>query len=172
MFSHDVTGYLWHDQQHLYPSRSKCTQFEQRAGLAVWAFQGLQGTMVKHCVYVTCIHVCLSNCQVGSHISGGDIYGIVRENTLLQHRIMMPAKAAGTITYIAPPGEYTISVSDSHVQERIRIVGYFCLGSCPWDWIWWREITVQDGSGWCAWYCSCVLVWILCIAGRCGLFVS
>ena len=87
--------------------------------------------MVKHCVCIMCIHVCLSNCQVGSHISGGDIYGIVRENSLLQHRIMMPAKAAGTITYIAPPGEYTISVSDSHVQERIRIVGYFCLGSCP-----------------------------------------
>ena len=44
----------------------------------------------------------------GSHISGGDIYGVVKENTLIDHRILLPPKAAGTITYIAPPGEYTI----------------------------------------------------------------
>jgi len=46
--------------------------------------------------------------KVGSHISGGDIYASVRENTLIEHRIMLPPKAAGTITYIAEPGEYNI----------------------------------------------------------------
>lgn len=46
--------------------------------------------------------------KVGSHISGGDIYGTVRENTLIEHRITLPPKAAGTITYIAPAGEYQL----------------------------------------------------------------
>jgi V-type H+-transporting ATPase subunit A len=47
--------------------------------------------------------------KVGNHISGGDLYGVVKENTLIDHRIMLPPKAAGTITYMAPPGDYTIN---------------------------------------------------------------
>ncbi|XP_077562052.1 V-type proton ATPase catalytic subunit A-like [Haemaphysalis longicornis] len=46
--------------------------------------------------------------KVGSHVTGGDIYGIVQENTLIQHKIMLPPKAKGTITYIAEPGNYTV----------------------------------------------------------------
>ncbi|KAJ3337287.1 hypothetical protein HDU93_001333 [Gonapodya sp. JEL0774] len=49
------------------------------------------------------------NYKVGDHITGGDIYGIVRENTLIRHRIILPPKARGTITYIAPKGTYTIA---------------------------------------------------------------
>lgn len=49
--------------------------------------------------------------QVGSHITGGDIYGIVRENVLIKHRIMLPPNACGTITYMAPAGQYTVDVS-------------------------------------------------------------
>lgn len=44
--------------------------------------------------------------QVGMHITGGDVYGIVQENTLIEHRIMLPPKARGTVTYIAEPGSY------------------------------------------------------------------
>jgi len=47
--------------------------------------------------------------RVGSHISGGDIYGFVRENNLItKHKIMLPPKGMGTVTYIAPPGNYTV----------------------------------------------------------------
>ena len=46
--------------------------------------------------------------KIGSHISGGDIYGTVKENTLVLHKIMLAPKAAGTITYIAPAGDYTL----------------------------------------------------------------
>lgn len=47
--------------------------------------------------------------RVGSHISGGDIYGCVRENNLItEHKIMLPPKGMGTVTYIAPPGNYTV----------------------------------------------------------------
>jgi V-type H+-transporting ATPase subunit A len=46
--------------------------------------------------------------KVGMHITGGDVFGIVHENTLIQHRIMLPPKARGTVTYIAEPGTYEL----------------------------------------------------------------
>ncbi|KAI8909624.1 ATP synthase alpha/beta family, nucleotide-binding domain-containing protein [Gorgonomyces haynaldii] len=49
------------------------------------------------------------NFKVGDHITGGDIYGKVHENSLIKHFIMLPPKGAGTITYIAPRGSYTLS---------------------------------------------------------------
>ncbi|KAL5019939.1 hypothetical protein ScPMuIL_002831 [Solemya velum] len=45
--------------------------------------------------------------RVGSHITGGDIYGVVYENILVKHKVMLPPKAIGTVTYIAEPGSYT-----------------------------------------------------------------
>lgn len=41
--------------------------------------------------------------------TGGDIYGSVPENNLITHKIMLPPKAMGTITWIAPAGEYTVA---------------------------------------------------------------
>ncbi|KAL4682447.1 hypothetical protein H8959_002002 [Pygathrix nigripes] len=49
------------------------------------------------------------NLRVGSHITGGDIYGIVNENLLIKHKIMLPPRNRGTVTYIAPPGNFDIS---------------------------------------------------------------
>ncbi|XP_059172937.1 V-type proton ATPase catalytic subunit A-like [Physella acuta] len=48
------------------------------------------------------------NVRVGSHVSGGDIFGIVYENILVKHRIMLNPKAMGTVTWIAEPGSYTV----------------------------------------------------------------
>lgn len=48
--------------------------------------------------------------QVGSHITGGDIYGTVIENSLLQQRIMLPPRAHGRVSYIAEPGDYDVNV--------------------------------------------------------------
>ncbi|XP_040394512.1 LOW QUALITY PROTEIN: V-type proton ATPase catalytic subunit A-like [Cygnus olor] len=48
-------------------------------------------------------------CQVGSHVTGGDIYGTVTENSLIQHQIMVPPRSRGTVTHIAPPGHYSVS---------------------------------------------------------------
>jgi len=46
--------------------------------------------------------------KVGDILSGGDIYGIVRENNLIkEHKIMLHPRSRGTIEYIAPTGEYT-----------------------------------------------------------------
>ncbi|CAG8478165.1 13688_t:CDS:10 [Acaulospora colombiana] len=47
--------------------------------------------------------------KIGDHITGGDIYGQVFENSLVKnHSIMLPPKAMGTITHIAEKGTYTL----------------------------------------------------------------
>lgn len=49
-----------------------------------------------------------SNVRVGSHVTGGDIFGNVHENSLILHKIMLNPKARGTVTYVAEPGNYNI----------------------------------------------------------------
>lgn len=46
--------------------------------------------------------------QVGDRITGGDIYGVVHENSLMEHKIMLPPSARGNVTFIAPAGSYSI----------------------------------------------------------------
>ena len=47
--------------------------------------------------------------KVGDHITGGDVYGSVYENSLLNdHKIMLPPRARGTIKWIAEKGQYTV----------------------------------------------------------------
>ncbi|XP_069797253.1 V-type proton ATPase catalytic subunit A-like isoform X2 [Narcine bancroftii] len=46
--------------------------------------------------------------RVGSHVTGGDAVGWVEENTLIRHWVLVPPSARGTVSYIAPPGNYTI----------------------------------------------------------------
>ncbi|KXN73963.1 V-type ATPase [Conidiobolus coronatus NRRL 28638] len=47
--------------------------------------------------------------NVGDHIVGGDMYGSVYENSLVSnHSILLPPKALGTVSYIAPKGQYTL----------------------------------------------------------------
>lgn len=46
--------------------------------------------------------------KVGAHIAGGDVIGYVPENSLCHHAILVPPKARGTITFVAPPGNYTL----------------------------------------------------------------
>jgi V-type H+-transporting ATPase subunit A len=49
------------------------------------------------------------NFKVGQKVTGGDIYGTVLENTLMDHRLMIPPGAMGTITYLAEPGMYDLN---------------------------------------------------------------
>ncbi|RGB29714.1 V-type proton ATPase catalytic subunit A [Rhizophagus diaphanus] len=49
------------------------------------------------------------NYKVGDHITGGDIFGKVYENSLVNaHNIMLSPKALGTITHISEKGSYTL----------------------------------------------------------------
>lgn len=47
--------------------------------------------------------------RVGSHVTGGDLYGQVIENRMVKHKIMVPPKARGTVIYIAPAGSYDVT---------------------------------------------------------------
>lgn len=49
------------------------------------------------------------NLKEGDNITAGDIYGAVFENSLLNHRMMLPPGHMGKITYIAPNGNYDVS---------------------------------------------------------------
>jgi len=49
-----------------------------------------------------------SNIRVGSPITGGDIFGMVHENSLIKHQIMLNPKARGTVVRIAEPGNYHV----------------------------------------------------------------
>ncbi|KAH6850720.1 ATP synthase alpha/beta family, nucleotide-binding domain-containing protein [Chaetomium sp. MPI-CAGE-AT-0009] len=47
--------------------------------------------------------------KVGDHISGGDVWGTVYENSFISvHKILFPPRARGTITRIADKGSYTV----------------------------------------------------------------
>ncbi|CDO74726.1 hypothetical protein BN946_scf184593.g8 [Trametes cinnabarina] len=49
------------------------------------------------------------NFKVGDHISGGDIFGRVYENSLVDnHKIMLGPRGLGTITHIAEKGSYAV----------------------------------------------------------------
>ncbi|XP_033126022.1 V-type proton ATPase catalytic subunit A [Anneissia japonica] len=47
--------------------------------------------------------------RVGRHITGGDIFGVVHESSLIEHKLMLPPKALGTVTWMAEPGNYDIT---------------------------------------------------------------
>jgi len=49
-----------------------------------------------------------SNIRVGSPVTGGDIFGVVHENSLIKHKMMLNPKACGTVVRIAEPGNYHV----------------------------------------------------------------
>lgn len=61
--------------------------------------------------------------KVGDRITGGDVYATVEENSLLQHRVMLPPGSKGIITFLAPPGEYNIHEKvieiEFHGQKKV-----------------------------------------------------
>jgi V/A-type H+-transporting ATPase subunit A len=44
----------------------------------------------------------------GDAVSGGEILGTLQETHALEHRVMIPPNLEGTLTWVAPVGEYTI----------------------------------------------------------------
>lgn len=73
------------------------------------------------------------NFRVGDHVAGGDIFGTVYENSLVDaHKIMLNPRARGTVTSIAEKGSYAVDVSlapSSHILCSKRIK----LGHCSRD---------------------------------------
>eukprot|EP00761_Pharyngomonas_kirbyi_P011736 gb/GECH01011762.1/.p1 GENE.gb/GECH01011762.1/~~gb/GECH01011762.1/.p1 ORF type:complete len:615 (+),score=153.36 gb/GECH01011762.1/:1-1845(+) len=44
----------------------------------------------------------------GDKLTGGDVYGVVPENNLIEHNIMVPPKTMGEVTYVAEKGNYHV----------------------------------------------------------------
>ena len=46
--------------------------------------------------------------KVGDKLAGGDVLGTVPETAVVLHKIMVPPRVSGTVTSIAPAGQYTV----------------------------------------------------------------
>lgn len=58
-------------------------------------------------------------------ISAGDIYGNVFENTLIDHKVMLPPSVGsgiavgGRISFIAPAGNYSLEDKVSQLKKKL-----------------------------------------------------
>lgn len=69
--------------------------------------------------------------KVGSHVTGGDLYGLVHENTLVKHKLIVPPRAKGTIKYIAPAGNYTVDDTMLELEFDGEVSKYSMLQVWP-----------------------------------------
>ena len=63
----------------------------------------------------------VNNFNVGSIITGGDIFATVEENDLILHSIMLFPRKHGRITWIAPAGNYNLKQVEfsSHISRSV-----------------------------------------------------
>ncbi|KAI9882345.1 MAG: vacuolar protein sorting-associated protein 1 [Watsoniomyces obsoletus] len=70
--------------------------------------------------------------KTGDHITGGDVFGSVFENSLLSdHKILLPPRARGTVTYIAEKGTYTVDEKILEVEFNGRKQDYSMMHTWP-----------------------------------------
>ncbi|CAI5758368.1 unnamed protein product [Candida verbasci] len=70
--------------------------------------------------------------KVGDHITGGDIFGSIYENSLLDdHKILLPPRARGTITSIAEAGSYNVEDTVLEVEFDGRKHKYSMMHTWP-----------------------------------------
>ncbi|KAJ5114065.1 hypothetical protein N7456_002599 [Penicillium angulare] len=70
--------------------------------------------------------------KVGDHITGGDIWGTVFENSLVNdHKILLPPRARGTITKISPAGSFTVEEKLLEVEFEGKKTEYGMMQTWP-----------------------------------------
>ena len=70
--------------------------------------------------------------KVGDQITGGDIFGTVFENSLLDdHKILLPPRAKGTIKKIAEKGKYTVDTPILEVEFNGKKSEYSMMHKWP-----------------------------------------
>lgn len=96
------------------------------------------------------------NIKSGSHITGGDLYGVVYENTLVKHKMILPSKSKGTVTYVAPAGNYTVSVSYMLISEQFNYSNYLSdIYFLPYRMLFWKQnLMVKNTSILCFRYAN------------------
>jgi V-type H+-transporting ATPase subunit A len=68
------------------------------------------------------------NVRVGDLVTGGDIFGTVKENGLFKdHKMMIPPKVCGKVKSLKPAGSYTIDSAILEVEDQGKVtkVGLF-----------------------------------------------
>jgi V/A-type H+-transporting ATPase subunit A len=56
--------------------------------------------------------------NMGDTLTGGDILGVVPETSAMEHRVLAPPEVAGELTFIVPPGEYTLKEVIARVKDQ------------------------------------------------------
>merc|ERR1711998_789362 len=79
----------------------------------------------KSCMW----HFVPKNFKVGDQITGGDIFGEVVENVLVNHKIMMDPNGKGRITFIAPAGDYCLADKIIEVEFQGKKTEYIMFPS-------------------------------------------
>ncbi|KAF3479461.1 ATP synthase alpha subunit vacuolar [Arthroderma uncinatum] len=70
--------------------------------------------------------------KVGDHITGGDIWGTVFENSLLHdHKILLPPRARGTITRMSEAGSFTVEEKLLEVEFNGKRTEYSMMHVWP-----------------------------------------
>lgn len=70
--------------------------------------------------------------KVGDHIAGGDVWGIVHENSFItEHMIMLPPRARGTIKRIVAAGEYTVDEKILDVEFDGKTTSFGMMQTWP-----------------------------------------
>lgn len=73
-----------------------------------------------------------SEVKVGDLITGGDIFGSVYENSLMNdHKILLPPRAKGTIKWMAKAGEYTVDEKLLEVEFDGKTLEYSMMHKWP-----------------------------------------
>ena len=73
-----------------------------------------------------------ANKKVGDHITGGDVFGSVHENSLLSdHKILLPPRARGTIKWIAEEGSYKVDEKMLEVEFDGKTTEYTMVQNWP-----------------------------------------
>lgn len=70
--------------------------------------------------------------KVGDHITGGDVFGSVYENSLMnEHPILLPPNARGTVKWLAPAGSYTVDEKVLEVEFNGKKFEYTMYHTWP-----------------------------------------
>jgi V-type H+-transporting ATPase subunit A len=68
--------------------------------------------------------------QPGDLLASGTIFGHIRENRLMDHKVMVPPNISGRVKFIAPKGEYTVLETvlvlvDQGIEKNVRLAHYW-----------------------------------------------
>ncbi|GJP34587.1 hypothetical protein CLOM_g19015 [Closterium sp. NIES-68] len=69
--------------------------------------------------------------NVGDILAGGDIFGTVIENSLMTQKICAPPKAMGKVTFVAPPGQYSLKDKVLELEFQGQTKQYTMLQTWP-----------------------------------------